>query len=121
GSPVRRFRQRGAGDHRPVHRLGAPQVGSDAGAGAAAAAWLRGQGPEHSSARLERFLQLAAEDNIRVANLTSAAQYFHLLRRQALLLDADPRPLVIIRPRACCATRAPAHRWTTWPAVASSA
>jgi 2-oxoglutarate dehydrogenase E1 component len=59
-----------------------------------------GQGPEHSSARLERFLQLAAEDNIRVANLTSAAQYFHLLRRQALLLDADPRPLVIMTPKS---------------------
>jgi 2-oxoglutarate dehydrogenase E1 component len=59
-----------------------------------------GQGPEHSSARLERFLQLAAEDNIRVANLTSAAQYFHLLRRQARLLDSDPRPLVIMTPKS---------------------
>jgi 2-oxoglutarate dehydrogenase E1 component len=59
-----------------------------------------GQGPEHSSARLERFLQLAADDNIRVANCTSAAQYFHLIRRQALLLDADPRPLVIMTPKS---------------------
>ncbi len=59
-----------------------------------------GQGPEHSSARLERFLQLAAEDNIRVANLTSAAQYFHLLRRQALLLDSDPRPLIVMTPKS---------------------
>ena len=42
-----------------------------------------GSGPEHSSARLERFLTLAAEGNIRVANLTTPAQYFHLLRRQA--------------------------------------
>jgi 2-oxoglutarate dehydrogenase E1 component len=59
-----------------------------------------GQGPEHSSARLERFLQLAADDNIRVASLTTAAQYFHLLRRQALLLDPDPRPLVIMTPKS---------------------
>ncbi len=59
-----------------------------------------GQGPEHSSARLERFLQLAALDNMRVANLTSAAQYFHLLRRQAARLDRDPRPLVLMTPKS---------------------
>lgn len=59
-----------------------------------------GQGPEHSSARLERFLQLAAEDNIRVANVTTAANYFHLLRRQAARLESDPRPLVIMSPKS---------------------
>jgi 2-oxoglutarate dehydrogenase E1 component len=59
-----------------------------------------GQGPEHSSARLERFLQLAAEDNLRIANCTTAAQYFHLLRRQARLLAVDPRPLVIFTPKS---------------------
>jgi len=59
-----------------------------------------GQGPEHSSARLERFLQLAAQDNIRVANCTTAAQYFHLLRRQAARLDSDPRPLVLMTPKS---------------------
>ena len=59
-----------------------------------------GQGPEHSSARLERFLQLAAQDNIRVANCTSAAQYFHLLRRQAARLEDDPRPLVLMSPKS---------------------
>jgi 2-oxoglutarate dehydrogenase E1 component len=59
-----------------------------------------GQGPEHSSARLERFLQLAAQDNIRVANCTSSAQYFHLLRRQAARLDSDPRPLVLMSPKS---------------------
>jgi 2-oxoglutarate dehydrogenase E1 component len=58
-----------------------------------------GQGPEHSSARLERFLQLAAHENIRVANLTTAAQYFHLLRAQAELED-DQRPLVIMTPKS---------------------
>ncbi len=59
-----------------------------------------GQGPEHSSARLERFLQLAAEDNIRVANCTTSAQYFHLLRRQAAPLDTDPRPLIVMSPKS---------------------
>jgi 2-oxoglutarate dehydrogenase E1 component len=56
-----------------------------------------GNGPEHSSARLERFLQLAAQENLRVANCTTAAQYFHLLRRQAL--DATARPLVVVTPK----------------------
>ncbi|HST14415.1 MAG TPA: 2-oxoglutarate dehydrogenase E1 component [Gaiellaceae bacterium] len=56
-----------------------------------------GNGPEHSSARLERFLQLAAQENLRVANCTTAAQYFHLLRRQAL--DATARPLVAVTPK----------------------
>lgn len=65
-----------------------------------------GQGPEHSSGRVERFLQLAAENNWTVANLTSAAQYFHILRRQAkMLLREEIRPLVIMTPKSCCATR----------------
>jgi 2-oxoglutarate dehydrogenase E1 component len=59
-----------------------------------------GQGPDHSSARLERFLQLAGEDNLRVANCSSAAQYFHLLRLQAGLLESDRRPLVIMTPKS---------------------
>ncbi|BBH20765.1 2-oxoglutarate dehydrogenase E1 component [Paenibacillus baekrokdamisoli] len=60
-----------------------------------------GQGPEHSSARLERFLLLAAEDNWTVANLTSAAQYFHILRRQAAMTDTDEaRPLIIMSPKS---------------------
>ena len=59
-----------------------------------------GQGPEHSSARLERFLQLTAVDNLRVANCTTAAQYFHLLRRQAARLANDPRPLVLMTPKS---------------------
>jgi 2-oxoglutarate decarboxylase len=56
-----------------------------------------GSGPEHSSARIERFLQLAAEGNMRLANPTTAAQYFHLLRRQARI--AKPRPLVVFTPK----------------------
>jgi 2-oxoglutarate dehydrogenase E1 component len=57
-----------------------------------------GSGPEHSSGRMERFLQLSAEGNIRVANVTTPAQYFHLLRRQALV--AKQRPLVVMTPKS---------------------
>jgi 2-oxoglutarate dehydrogenase E1 component len=57
-----------------------------------------GSGPEHSSARLERFLALGAEGNIRVIYPTTPAQYFHLLRRQAR--HADRRPLVIMTPKS---------------------
>jgi 2-oxoglutarate dehydrogenase E1 component len=56
-----------------------------------------GNGPEHSSARLERFMQLAAQENIRIVNCTTAAQYFHVLRRQALHPKA--RPLVLLTPK----------------------
>ncbi len=58
-----------------------------------------GQGPEHSSARPERFLQLAANDNLRIVNCTTPAQYFHVLRRQAALLQTDPRPLIVFTPK----------------------
>jgi 2-oxoglutarate dehydrogenase E1 component len=59
-----------------------------------------GQGPDHSSGRLERFLNLSADENIRVANCTTAANYFHLLRRQALLLHEDPLPLIVMTPKS---------------------
>ncbi len=59
-----------------------------------------GQGPDHSSARLERFLQLAAKTNMRIAYPTTAAQYFHLLRRQAALLQTDPLPLIVLTPKS---------------------
>jgi 2-oxoglutarate dehydrogenase E1 component len=59
-----------------------------------------GQGPDHASARPERFLQLCADINMRVANCTTAAQYFHLLRRQAALLLTDPLPLVVLTPKS---------------------
>jgi 2-oxoglutarate dehydrogenase E1 component len=59
-----------------------------------------GQGPDHASARPERFLQLAADINLRLASCTTAAQYFHLLRRQAALLEKDPLPLVVLSPKS---------------------
>lgn len=59
---------------------------------------FEGQGPEHSSARLERFLQLAAEDNICVANLSTPAQLFHILRRQ--IVRPIRKPLVIMSPKS---------------------
>src|SRR6266536_1541346 len=69
---------------------------------------FEGQGPEHSSARVERFLQLAAKDNIQVAWPSTAAQYFHLLRRQAL--RATRKPLVVLTPKSLL--RLPATRST---------
>ena len=57
-----------------------------------------GQGPEHSSARVERFLQLCAEDNIRVVNCTTAAQLFHVLRRQ--VRSPIRKPLIVIAPKS---------------------
>jgi 2-oxoglutarate dehydrogenase E1 component len=57
-----------------------------------------GQGPEHSSARLERYLQLCAEDNMQVANCTTPANYFHVLRRQ--MLRPFRKPLVIMTPKS---------------------
>ncbi|MFX3631954.1 MAG: 2-oxoglutarate dehydrogenase E1 component [Candidatus Pristimantibacillus sp.] len=60
-----------------------------------------GQGPEHSSARLERFLQLSGEENWTVANLSSAAQYYHILRRQASITESEAaRPLILMAPKS---------------------
>jgi 2-oxoglutarate dehydrogenase E1 component len=59
-----------------------------------------GQGPEHSNARPERILQAASDTNLRLVNCTTAAQYFHLLRRQAALLDVDPLPLFVLTPKS---------------------
>ncbi|MCC5952442.1 MAG: multifunctional oxoglutarate decarboxylase/oxoglutarate dehydrogenase thiamine pyrophosphate-binding subunit/dihydrolipoyllysine-residue succinyltransferase subunit [Acidimicrobiia bacterium] len=73
-----------------------------------------GQGPEHSSARIERFLSAAAEDNIQVCNATTAAQYFHLLRRQ--MHREVRKPLVVFTPKSLLrakAARSPIEDFTT--------
>ncbi len=69
---------------------------------------FEGQGPEHSSARIERFLQLAAEDAIQVAQPSTAAQYFHLLRRQAL--RPWRKPLVVFTPKSMLRNQAAASQ-----------
>ena len=74
-----------------------------------------GQGPDHSSARLERFLNAAADTNMRIANCTTAAQYFHLLRRQALLLRTDPLPLVVMTPKSLLRHPFTASTPASWP------
>jgi multifunctional 2-oxoglutarate metabolism enzyme len=65
---------------------------------------LEGQGPDHSSGRIERFLQLSAENNMTVANCTTPANYFHLLRRQAL--SDMHRPLVVFTPKSLLRAKA---------------
>ena len=97
GGAVRRLRQRRADRHRPVHLERPVEVGETSRLTLLLPHGYEGNGPEHSSARAERFLQLAAQNNIRIANCTTAAQYFHLLRRQALSPVA--RPLVVLTPK----------------------
>ena len=68
-----------------------------------------GQGPEHSSARLERFLQSCAEDNIQVCNMTTPAQYFHVLRRQ--MRREFRKPLVIMAPKSLLRHKEAVSEW----------
>ena len=104
GGAIRRLRQRRAVDHRRVHQLGRGQVGPAVRCRAAAAARSGGQGPDHTSGRIERFLLLWAEGSMTIAVPSTPANYFHLLRRHAL--DGIHRPLIVFTPKSMLRNKA---------------
>ena len=108
-----------AGDHRPVPVSSEAKWNRVSGLVMLLPHGIEGQGPEHSSARLERFLNMCVNDNIQVCNLTTPAQYFQLLRRQ--VLRPYRKPLIVMSPEEpAAATRRRRRRWPSSPTGASS-
>ena len=121
GGAVRRLRQRRADDRRRVHLASEQKWGQRSSVVLLLPHGYEGQGPDHSSGRIERFLQLCAENNMTVAQPSTPASHFHLLRRQA---HAKPRrPLVVFTPKSMLRLKAAASAvedFTSGPSGRSS-
>ncbi len=106
GGPVRGLRQRRPNDHRRVHRSSEQKWGQHSGVVLLLPHGYEGQGPDHSSARPERFLQMAAQDNMTVVMPSTPASYFHFLRWQALA--EHHKPAIAFTPKSMLRLKAAA-------------